>query len=256
MTSSVPEFMGGVLTLLRGAGIVLRRPRLFLLGALPALATSLLFLAALVALVLNLTDLVAWLSPFAAGWDPLWRGAVRVALGVAVLAGAILVMVVAFTSVTLAIGSPIYDRIAERVEEELGAAPKPVEEPLLTSATRGVRQSVTIVLVSLLVTVVVFAVGFVPAVGQVLAPVLSALVGGWVLCVELVGAAFDRRGLRRLRDRTAVMRRHRARVLGFAVPTYLLLAIPFVAVAVFPAATAGGTILARHILPPPPAPKP
>jgi CysZ protein len=32
------------------------------------------------------------------------------------------------------------------------------------------------------------------------------------------------------------------------VPTFLLLAIPFVGVVVFPIATAGGTILARQLL--------
>ena len=38
------------------------------------------------------------------------------------------------------------------------------------------------------------------------------------------------------------------RVLGLAVPTFLLLAMPFVGVVVFPIATAAGTLLARQLL--------
>jgi CysZ protein len=93
-----------------------------------------------------------------------------------------------------------------------------------------------------------FAIGFVPVVGQTLVPVLSATFGGWILAIELVGAPFERRGLLRLSDRRAAMRARRFRVLGFAVPTFLLLAIPFAGVVVFPIATAGGTLLARQLL--------
>ena len=42
----------------------------------------------------------------------------------------------------------------------------------------------------------------------------------------------------------------RSLVLGFGIPAFLLLAIPFLAIVVFPAATAGGTILARRLVSP------
>ncbi|GAB3718098.1 EI24 domain-containing protein [Nocardiopsis nanhaiensis] len=245
----VREVFGGFGVLLRGLGIVLRRPRLFFLGALPALITSLLFLAAFVVLVMNVTDLVAWATPFAEGWDGIWLGLFRGALAVVAAAAAVLVMVVAFTTVTLALGSPIYDKIAERVEEELGDAPEEADEALLSSVTRSVRQSLGIVLVSLTVTVGAFLFGFVPFVGWLVAPVLTAVAGGWLMGIELTSSAFERRGLMRIRDRRHYMRKRRLRVLGFAIPTYFLLAIPFVAVAVFPAAAAGGTVLARELLP-------
>ncbi|MBR8740513.1 EI24 domain-containing protein [Nocardiopsis sp. MG754419] len=244
----VREALAGFGTLLRGLGIVLRRPRLFLLGALPALITSLLFVAVLVTLVLNLEDLVAWSTPFASDWDATWRGLLRGALSLGLLAGSVLVMVVAFTTVTLALGAPIYDKIAEMVEEELGGAPEAPEESLVSSAVRSVRQSVGIVLVSLTVTVGAFLLGLIPLIGWMVGPVLTAVTGGWLLGVELTASAFDRRGMLRIRDRRRHMARRRWRVLGFAVPTYFLLAIPFVAVAVFPAATAGGTLLARELL--------
>ncbi|RCV54028.1 EI24 domain-containing protein [Marinitenerispora sediminis] len=248
MTNPVREVLTGAGALLQGFSLILRRPKLFVLGAIPPLVTSVLFVVALVLLITNAADLVAWMTPFADNWDEVWRTTLRVAFGIALVAGLVLVMVVGFTGITLALGFPLYDKIAEDVEEELGHAPPAVEEPVVSSVLRAIRQSLALILVSALVGIVLFAAGFIPVVGQTVIPVLSALFGGWILCVELVGAAFDRRGLRRLSDRRAHMAHYRLRSLGFSVPAYLLLAIPFVAVLVFPAATAGGTVLARQLL--------
>jgi CysZ protein len=69
-----------------------------------------------------------------------------------------------------------------------------------------------------------------------------------MLATELVGSSFERRGLVTLADRRAALRRNRMRALGLAVPSFLLLAIPFAGVLVFPIATAAGTLLARQLL--------
>ncbi|MDE3721633.1 EI24 domain-containing protein [Nocardiopsis sp. N85] len=239
----------------RGFALLLRRPRLFVLGALPALITSLLFLALFVVLVINLTDLAEWATPFAADWGTIWRNLIRGAVAVGVLAGTVLVMVVSFTTITLALGAPIYDKITELVEEELGNAPAESDESFWSSLGRSIRQSLVIITASLLVTILVFFIGLVPLAGQVIGPVLAALLGGWLLGIELVAGAFDRRRLITIKERRRWMGTRRLRVLGFTVPTYLLLAIPFVAVVVFPAAAAGGTILARELLGVPEAPE-
>ncbi|GAA3750428.1 CysZ protein [Spinactinospora alkalitolerans] len=256
MTNPLREIFTGIGVLLRGFGMILRRPRLFVLGAIPPLFTSILFLVALVALIMSVDDLVAWMTPFADGWDEVWRTTVRIALGIALVAGTVLVMVIGFSTITLALGFPLYDKIAEEVEHELGDAPAEVDEPIMGSVARSLRQSVVLIVISIAVAIPLFAAGFVPVVGQTVVPVVSALFGGWMLCVELIGAAFDRRGLRRLGDRRRAMQRYRLRALGFSVPAFLLLSIPFVAIVVFPAATAGGTILARQLLPPAPPPSP
>ncbi|GLU46627.1 EI24 domain-containing protein [Nocardiopsis ansamitocini] len=257
MSNPLREIFTGVGVLLRGFGMIVRRPRLFLLGAIPPLITSVVFLGALITLLSQIDDIAVWMTPFAQGWDPAWATLLRVAAGAALVAASVLVMVISFTTITLALGFPLYDKIAEAVEDELGDAPEPVDEPLVGSVVRSIRQSAALILISVSVAILLFAFGFVPAVGQTVVPVVSAVFGGWMLCIELVGAAFDRRGLRRLRDRRVGMRRRRLRVLGFAVPTFLLLSIPFVAVVVFPAATAGGTILARSLTPAGPvAPQP
>src|SRR5690606_4905820 len=87
----------------------------------------------------------------------------------------------------------------------------------------------------------------IPVVGQTVVPVIGAAVGGWVLALELVGAAFSRRGLR-LPDRRRALRADRPVALGFGVAVFCCFLIPLGAVLVMPAAVAGGTLLARRSL--------
>jgi CysZ protein len=233
--------------LARGLRLIARRPRLFLLGAIPPAITSVIFTGLLIALITQLDPAVEWLTPFADGWA---RGAamtIRVLVGGALVAGAVLVMVISFTTLTLALGSPLYDKLSESVEREFGDVPE-LDESVARGIFRALRQAVGLIAVAALGALLLFATGFVPVIGQTVVPVISAIFGGWMLGIELVGSPFERRGWLRLADRRAAMRTRRLRVLGFAVPTFLLLAIPFVGVVVFPIATAGGTILARQLL--------
>lgn len=260
MASVASELVSGVGLLGRGMAMVVRRPRMALLGAIPPLITSVLFTAVLVALSAELDPLVAWLTPFADGWSGGAALAMRVIVGLSLVAGSVLLMVLTFSALTLALGSPIYDKISESVDDELRAADpvspsRSADEPLVRdwfgrSAARALGQSLVLIAVSVTVGLVLFLAGFVPVVGQVVVPVVSVVFGGWMLSIELLGSSFERRGRLRLGERRAAMQGSRARVLGFAVPTFLLLAVPFVAVAVFPAATAGATLLARDLLGP------
>lgn len=243
----ISEFVGGAGLLVRGLGLVTRRPRLFLLGALPPLITSVLFTVIVVIVINRLPYAVGALTPFADDWSAGAASTVRILVGVALVAGIILIMVISFTTLTLAVGSPIYDKLSAEVEAEFGPVPE-LDEPWRTGAGRAVRQSAGMIAASALSAVVLFAAGFIPVIGQTVIPVVSAALGGWLLGIELIGSAFERRGLLRIADRRTAMRRRRARVLGFAIPSFLLLAIPFVGVVVFPAATAGGTLLARELL--------
>jgi CysZ protein len=256
MAGVVGEFLGGVGLLGRGLGLMVQRRRLFVTAALPPLITSVLLTGLLVLLFVELDPLTQWLTPFADHWDPGAAAAIRVLVGLAVVAGAVLLMVITFSALTLALGAPLYDKISEFVDEELGGAPTTPEEPLLRSLGRGLRQSLTLIAISVPVGLLLLLAGFVPVLGQTVVPVVSAVFGGWMLCTELVGSSFERRGRLRLSDRRRAMGRRRARVLGFAVPTFLLLAVPFAAVLVFPVATAAGTILARDLLEPAEAPAP
>jgi CysZ protein len=247
MKQAVTEFVAGVGLLGRGLGLIARRPRLFGLGAIPPAITSVVFIGILVLVFSQLDPVVTWMTPFADSWSPELRAVIRVLVGAAFVSGLVLVMVISFTTLSLAIGSPIYDKLSESVEREFGPVPE-LDEPVSRGVARAIRQSAALILVSAVVAVPLFAVGFIPAVGQTVVPVVSATFGGWMLGIELVGSVFERRGLLTLTDRRVAMRRRRARVLGLAIPTFLLLAIPVVGVVVFPVATAAGTLLARQLL--------
>ncbi len=234
---------------------MIKRPRLFWLGALPPLITSVLFTVVVVLLVTELKPIVGWLTPFAAGWASGTRGFVEVVVGLGVVAGSILLMVLTFSTLTLTLGSPIYDKISEFVDQEFVDPPQPSEESVARGLARGLRQSVAMIIASLLAAGVFLLVGLIPVAGQVVAAVGSATVGGWLLCLELLGSPLERRDRRSIAERREVMRVRRWRTLGLGVPTFLLLSIPFVAVVVFPAATAAGTILARQLLGEPTAPR-
>lgn len=252
----VSDFLRGAALLPRGLGLVLRRPRLFWLGALPPLITSALFVLALVAEITALETIVGWLTPFAADWDPGAALALRIVVGVALLAASILIMVITFAALSLTLGSPLYDRISEAVDHELPQPPAARDEPAATGLVRGVRQSAAVVAISILGALGFFLVGLIPVVGQLVAPVGAAVFGGWILALELTGSPAERRGLLSLRARRQLLRQRRARVLGFAVPTFLLMAVPLVSVIVFPAATAAATLLTRDLTTPPALPDP
>jgi len=248
VAGAATEIAAGVGLLGRGLVLIARRPRLFLLGALPPLLTSVVFTAVLVLLYLHGDSLVAALTGFADAWSPGVATAFRVLAGAVLAGGAILLMVITFTTLTLALGSPLYDLISGSVDRDLADPPAELDERWTSGLARALRQSAAMVGVSALLAVLLLAVGLVPLVGQLVAPVAGALVGGWLLAVELVGSGLERRGVLTLRGRRELLRRRRLRVLAFSVPTFLLLAVPFLAVVVFPVATAAGTLLARQLL--------
>ncbi|GAA4885196.1 EI24 domain-containing protein [Actinomycetospora straminea] len=236
----------GVRLFVRGAVTVLRTPRLLLLGAIPALIVSVLYVGALATLVVWLPDLAAALTPFADGWSETGRSLTRIAAGAAIVAAAGAVAVVTFVAVTLAVGGPFYERLAEIVDDEVGAVPAVRETSWVGSVARGARDGLLLVALSVLAAIPLFLLGLVPVVGPVLGPAAAALVGGRLLMIELTAPALQRRGLD-FRARRRLLRTRRAATWGVGVPTYLLAAIPFVAILAIPAASAAATLLAREL---------
>jgi CysZ protein len=231
----------------QGLTILVRRPRLLLLGAVPAVLTALLLLGSMIALVVWIGDLSAWVTPFADDWSEGWRTTIRIAAGVAVFALALVIAQIAFSALTLAIGSPFYEHIAEKVEDDLGGVPDAVDLPWYTLLGMGIKDGIVLVLRSLMFTIPLFFLGFVPIVGQFVVPVLMVLVTGWFLAVELAGVAFYRRGMG-LKERLGYLRKRRMLTLGLGVPASLLCLIPLAAIIVMPVAFVGGVLVARETL--------
>lgn len=240
---AVRQFVLGAGLLGRGLGLVLRTPRLFGLGLLPALISGVLYAAALVTLVAFLPRLTWAVTRFAGGWSSGWHDVLRVLAGMALLGVAGLLGVLTFTAVTLLIGDPFYERISERVEDRFGGVPGDV--PVIW--WRTLVDSLRLIALTVVFGLPLFVVGFLPVIGQTVAPVLGAAVGGWLLAVELTGVPFQRRG-QRLRDRRRTLRAHRPLALGFGVAVFLSFLIPLGAILMMPAAVAGAALLTRRAL--------
>ena len=241
------QFLSGVGLLFRGLAVYLRSPRLVLLGLVPALISGALFVSAYATLVYFVTDLAELVTPFADGWPEATRDVTRLIAVLAFLGLGALVGVLTFTAVTLVIGDPFYEKISERVEARYGGVPGEVEVPWYRSIRRSISDSLRLVGLSVLFGIPLFLAGLIPVVGQTAVPVIAALVGGWLLALELVGVPFQRRGLR-LPDRRRSLRAVRPTALGFGTAVFLCFLIPLGAVLVMPAAVAGATLLARRSL--------
>ncbi len=241
------DFVKGVRLFGRGLGIMLRSPRLLLIGALPAVVTALLLLGAMVALVYWIDDVAAFVTPFADEWDGPLRTAVRVAVGVTLVGAALVIGVVSFSALTIAIGGPFYEHIAEKVEDRLGGPPVEVKLSGGRLLWLGIRDGIRLISRSVVFTIPPTIAGFVPVVGQTVVPVVLALVTAWFLALELVAVPFYRRGMD-LDQRREVMARRRLLAVGFGLPAALLCMIPFVAIVVMPIAFAGGVLVAHEAM--------
>ncbi|GGL00221.1 membrane protein [Sphaerisporangium melleum] len=251
----VGGFADGIKYFLQGVAWVARHPRQWLFGLVPALIALVLYVVALVLLGGYAGDIAAWATPFADDWGPALRDTLRFLLGIAVFALGLVLSVVTFTAATLAIGEPFYEKLSERVEDDMGGVEKAADVPLWRSIIRSVRDSLITLGYVLMFTVPLFILGFVPVIGQTVVPVLGAAVSGFFLTVELTALAMERRGLGR-RQRFAALRADRSPALGFGVLVFLVFLIPFGAVVAMPAAVAGATIMVRTRLPAGPASSP
>ncbi|WEK60813.1 MAG: EI24 domain-containing protein [Candidatus Microbacterium colombiense] len=239
----IREFSTGVRLLLRGFGVWRTRPGLMALGLIPAVIAVIVLVAVLVPLVLGTGSISTWLTPFAEGWTEPWRGLLRGAVSLVLVAAGLALAGAVFTALTLTIGDPFYQRIWRAVELDLGDAPPADGGSFWTTLGEGLR----LVLLGLLIAILVLLLGFIPLVGGFLGPIAGLILSGRMLARELTGRAFDARDLTPL-DRAALFSGSRARVLGFGVATQLCFLVPGGAVAVMPAAVAGATMLGRTML--------
>ena len=239
------EFAHGVALLGRGFAYWRRRPGAMALGLVPAAIVALLFLAGLIALGASLPGITEAVTPFADGWPGLWVTVVRVTVGTAIFGSALVLVAVSFTGLTLLVGDPFYERIWRTVESDMGHSDPDADYGFW----RSFGDTLALLARGLIVAIAAALIGLIPVVGGVLGAVFAVTLTGWLLTDELTSRALTARGIARS-ARRQLMRRHRARVLGFGVATQLCFLIPFGAVATMPAAVAGATILARSLLEP------
>lgn len=235
--------------LLKGQRWVARHGKQYGFGLIPGLITLVLYTAALLALATWGEDAVSWATPFADDWTSPWQGLFRGLLTAVLFALALLLAVLTFTAVTLLIGQPFYENLSEKVDRDVSADGTAPESglPLWRELWISARDSLRIVIRALLWAVLLFALGFVPVVGQTVVPVIGFFVTGFFLTEELTAVALQRRGVD-LRARLTLLRSRKTLVWGFGTPLGLAFLVPFVAVFLMPGAVAGATLMARDLL--------
>ena len=238
--------LAGGTDVLRGIGMFLGTPGVRLLGILPVVLAALVVLTLLSLLVVYLDELAATVTPFADTWDERTRALVRVGAGLALLLGSTVVLVVSFTVIAQIIGQPFYERISDRIEHQLGAAPAGADAPWWRTFPRASLESLLLLGLTLACTAPLFVLGLFPVLGQTVVPVVQALVAGFFLAVELLAIPLERRGLH-LAGRLRFVWRHRAQTLGFGVTAFLLFLIPLMNVLAMPGAVVGATLLVRRL---------
>ncbi|GAA4921072.1 EI24 domain-containing protein [Streptomyces coeruleoprunus] len=238
--------------LMKGQRWVGRHGRWFGFGLLPGLVTLVLYAGALVGLAYGADDLTAWATPFADDWASPWQGLFRGFLTALVYALGLFLAVITFTAATLLIGQPFYESLSEEVERSEGGSVPSSGLSIWRELWISGRDSLRILLRVVLYGILLFALGFIPVVGQTVVPVLGFCVSGFFLAEELTSVAFQRRRIA-LKERLALLRGRRMLTLGFGVPLTLVFLVPFVAVFLMPGAVAGATLMARELAPVPDA---
>lgn len=240
------DLAGGFRYLLAGQRWVFRHGRWLGFGLLPGLVTFALYAGALIGLGYGADDLAAWVTPFADGWSSPWLGLFRGFLTALVFCLGLFLSVITFTAVTLLIGQPFYESLSEQVDRSEGGEIPESGLPLWLELWVSARDSVKVLGRVLLYGILLFALGFLPLIGQTVVPVLGFCVSGYFLTQELTAVALQRRKVD-LPVRLELLRSRRMLVLGFGVPLVLAFLVPLVAVFLMPGAVAGATLMARDL---------
>lgn len=219
--------------------------RLMAWGLVPGAVTLVIFGVAAVVIA---TQVWGWAGSIAgavadpAGWV---HGLIQVVAALAIVVGAVVLGIYTFTAVTLLLGQVFFERISRAVDEAHGFTGVDPEEPWHRSLSRSVGEMLRLAVLTIPLAIGLFVVGLVPVVGAVVSFVLAAAFGGWFLALELTSYPLERRGVIRLAERRAVLRRSRATVVGFGAAVFLLFLIPLGPALFMPAAVAGATRLVQ-----------
>ena len=206
------------------------------------MAVSLVLVAALLGFGFTLVrDAIAAVVDFLPDWlDWLARVLAPLLYAVGVLVAGWL-----FGFVAVLVASPFLGVLSARAERlAFGDGPAEVEggvwHTIVTAFAREGRK----LAYHLPRLAVVLVVSFVPLLNAA-APVLWFAFGAWMLAVQFVDYAAENRGLG-FAATLALLRANRAAALGFGALATLLLAVPFGALFVIPAAVSGGAVLWRR----------
>jgi len=218
----IGELAGGVSDGLRGAGYLVRHPRLWIWVLAPAVVASILLILAigfLLKLLSSPIDSLAKLLPVE------WAGSV---LKVAATVGLVFVCISVFISVAAIIAAPFNEMLSESIEESLTGVPGPRFNLLrfLTDVAVGLLHALRRITVYLLVMGVLLLIGLVvPVIGSIV-----AVVGAWIATARFASYdAYDAIWARRrwkYRSKIQYLHINRWRTLGLGAVIAVMLIVP------------------------------
>lgn len=218
------------------------------LGLIPGVVTAALFGAGVVALIVWVDDAARAIATGITN-DSTPNGGLVAVLVAALIGGAAVLVIYGFTAITLLIGQPFFEHIAESVSTQAGVTRTAPEEPWWRSTLRGIRDGLRLLLLGAPVGVALFLVSLIPVAGSATAFCAAALFGGHLLTLELTAYPMSRVGIVTLRERRAALKARRSTSLGFGVACYLVCLIPLGAVVAMPILVAGAALLAAEAEP-------
>lgn len=244
----VRDFCEGVRLYWHGFRAWSRDPKLMVLGIIPGLITWAIFIAVFAGMWFWLDDTARWASGLITD-DAFLGGLLAMAFAFAVFAGALLLVVYAFVSITSVVGQPFFEKLSHSIDDQLGPVPAGPEWPWWRNAIRGIGEGLRLFALQAPISVCIFLIGLVPVVGTITSWTLGALVGGWFVALEFTSIPFERRGMV-LKQRRKALGSRRALTLGFGSMAFIMSILPPFAVATMPVAVSAGTLLARRALEP------
>ena len=225
----------------RGARLAGTRPLRRFVWA--PMAISLLVIAALLALAYDAGEsAVDWLVGFVPDWLD-WLGAM---LAILLYALGVVVAGWMFGLLAVLLASPFLGVLSARAEREAFGTGPDHDEGLTGAVTSAFAREARKLAYHLPRLAALFVVTLIPVVNAV-APLLWFAFAAWMLAVQFVDYAAENRG-RAFDDTLARLRANRGAALGFGAVVALLLAVPFAALVVIPAAACGGALLWRRLV--------
>ena len=149
-----------------------------------------------------------------------------------------------FSFLAVLLASPFLGLLSARAEREAFGTGPDCEENVGRAVVSALSREARKLAYHLPRLAGIFVLTLIPVV-NVAAPLVWLAFGAWMLAVQFVDYAAENRG-RDFGDTIALLRANRAAAFGFGVPAALLLAMPFAALVVIPAAVCGGALLWRR----------
>ena len=186
-------------------------------------------------------DVVEWIVGLVPGWLD-WLGT---PLSLLLYILGIVMALWAFGFVSVLLASPFLGTLSARAEREaFGSGPDHHESVAGAMASALAREGRKLAY-HLPRLAGLFVLTLVPVV-NIAAPLLWFAFGAWMLALHFVDYAAENRGLK-LDDTIALLRANRWPAFGFGAVVALLMAVPFAALIVIPAAVCGGAMLWRRL---------